>query len=81
MHWELIKLRKSNKISQGQMAKYLNINPSTYSKKENGHYDFKLEEIYKIARFFNKRIDDIFLPTNIRNTDIRESRCDHASTN
>lgn len=70
MHWELIKLRRTRKISQESMAKLLKINARTYSMKETGKTDFKLEEIFKIARFFDKRIEEIFLPRNIRNTDI-----------
>ena len=69
MHWELLKLRKINNISQQEMAALLKINPTTYSMKENGKSDFKLDEIYTIAKFFNKRIEEIFLPTSIRNTD------------
>lgn len=70
MHWELIKLRKSKNITQKEMANLLGIHSDTYYLKESGKNDFKLEEIFKIARFFNKRIDEIFLPNNISNTDI-----------
>lgn len=70
MHWKLIKLRKSRKISQEDMANMLGINIRTYSLKENGKTDFKLEEIFIIAKFFNKHVEEIFLPRNIRNTDI-----------
>lgn len=69
MHWELIKLRKESKISQETMAELLGINTSTYSKKENGKSDFKLNELFIIARLFNKRLDEIFLPRNISITD------------
>jgi putative transcriptional regulator len=69
MHWELIRLRKINKVSQDEMAKRLGINIRTYSMKENGDTDFKLEEIFTIAKLFDKRIEEIFLPRNIRNTD------------
>lgn len=69
MHWELIKLRKINKVSQKRMADLLNIHTNTYASKENGDVDFNLEEIFIIAAFFNKRIEEIFLPRNIRNTD------------
>lgn len=68
-HWELIKLRKINDVSQQELADLLNINVATYSAKENGKSDFKLEEIFMIAKYFNKRIEEIFLPSNIRNTD------------
>ncbi|WP_156290742.1 helix-turn-helix transcriptional regulator [Oceanobacillus salinisoli] len=70
MHWELIKLRKEKKINQEQMALLLGIDRSTYSLKESGKYDFKLQEIFIIAKFFNKQIDEIFLPINIEKHDI-----------
>lgn len=70
MHWELIKLRRIHGVSQKKMAKLLNINPATYSDKENGKTDFKLKEIYIIAILFNKKIEEIFLPPNIEKTDI-----------
>lgn len=72
VHWELIKLRKENNLNQKHMAKLLGISESTYSTKENGKSDFKLKEIYIIAKFFNKRVEEIFLPRNIRNSDITE---------
>lgn len=68
-HWELIKLRKTHNISQEKMAKILDINASTYSKKENGKNDFKSNEMFIVARLFNKRLDEIFLPRNISNPD------------
>ncbi|GAA0434665.1 hypothetical protein GCM10008934_25160 [Virgibacillus salarius] len=70
VHWELVKLRKSKKISQEDMAKLLGVNARTYALKERGETDFKLEEIFIIAKYFNKRIEEIFLPRNIRKTDI-----------
>ena len=70
MHWELIKLRLCKGITQKEMASLLDIDPRSYSLKEKGKYDFKLAEIFIIARFFNKRIEEIFLPNNIRKTDI-----------
>lgn len=72
-HWELIKLRKMNNISQKEMSEKLGIGATTYAQKENGYTDFKLDEIYIIARFFNKNIEDIFLPTNIRLSNIEEA--------
>lgn len=74
MHWELVKLRREHKISQKKLAVLLGINASTYSLKETGGSDFKLNEIYFIAKYFNKRIEEIFLPNNIRNTDIGERK-------
>lgn len=69
VHWELVKLRKRYKLTKKDMALALNINPKTYTMKEEGLTDFKYKEIYVIAKMFNKNIDEIFLPTDIRNAD------------
>lgn len=46
-------LRQTNEISQYQMAHYLSLTPSAYSKKESGHRQFSIEELVKIAKFFH----------------------------
>ncbi|RDW17599.1 transcriptional regulator [Oceanobacillus arenosus] len=69
MHRELIILRKQHKLTKKDMAHVLKINPKTYSMKEDGLSDFKYKEIFLIAKMFNRNIDEIFLPPNIRKTD------------
>lgn len=49
-------------MTQEQMAKYLGITPKTYRSKELGNSEFTLDEMFEIAKLFNKKIDDIFLP-------------------
>lgn len=68
-HWRLVKLRKLHNVNQESMAKLIGVNTRTYALKELGETDFKLEEIFIIARYFDKPIEEIFLPRNIRNTD------------
>lgn len=59
----LYDLRKNRKkMTQEQMAKYLNVTPKTYRSKELGDTEFTLDEMFKIAKLFNKKVDDIFLP-------------------
>ena len=45
----LKQLRKSNKISQEEMARTLNISLRAYQLKEKGESELKLSEIVKIA--------------------------------
>lgn len=63
MQLVLYDLRKNQKkMTQEQMAKYLGITPKTYRSKELGNSEFTLDEMFEIAKLFNKKIDDIFLP-------------------
>ena len=61
---KLILLRKRNKVTQKEIANLLNISPKTYSLKEMGKVQFKQNEMYSIAKFFNEDINNIFF-TNI----------------
>ena len=65
VNYELKALRAKNNISQKKMANALNITVSTYNRKENGLRSFLVEEAREIATFFNKGIDEIFLPTEL----------------
>ena len=56
----LYKLRKGNNISQRDMAKIIGKSTTTYRDKELGKQDFKLNEMFLIANYFNKDIGDIF---------------------
>lgn len=59
----LYDLRKNQKkMTQEQMANYLGITPKTYRSKELGNTEFTLDEMFEIAKLFNKKVDDIFLP-------------------
>lgn len=65
MQDKLIRLRKGNLITQNSMAKLINVDLRTYQNKERGDTQFKQNEMFAIAKFFNKIIDEIFLPTDI----------------
>lgn len=47
-------------MTQEQMANYLGITPKTYRSKELGNTEFTLDEMFEIAKLFNKKVDDIF---------------------
>lgn len=62
--WILIKLRKEMNLSQEQFAEINNISISSYRNKETGNVEFKPSEMFRIAKFFDKNIEDIFLDPN-----------------
>lgn len=64
MQWELIKKRKEAGLTQKDMAKMLGISESSYTNKERGDYQFKQDEMFMAADYFDCRIDEIFLPSN-----------------
>lgn len=64
MQHKLYALRKENGVTQEEMAKSLEITTFTYRNKEKSKVPFNADEMYKLAEYFNKNIDDIFLPRN-----------------
>ena len=54
----LKQLRKSNKISQEEMARTLNISLRAYQLKEKGESELKLSEIVKIADKLGLELND-----------------------
>lgn len=58
------KLRKERNITQEELANSLDVTRQTINAIENAKYCPSLELAFKIAKFFNKKIDDIFLYDN-----------------
>ena len=56
---KLLGLRKSVRVTQKEMADYLNINQATFCKKEKGISDFKRAEMEKITIFLKQYYPDI----------------------
>ena len=54
----LKQLRKSNKISQEEMARTLNISLSAYQLKEKGESELKLSELIILADKFDMNLTD-----------------------
>ena len=54
----LKQLRKSNKISQEEIAKTLNISLRAYQLKEKGESELKLSELIILADKFNMNLTD-----------------------
>lgn len=60
----LIRERRTNFETQSDVAKLLGIDLRTYQNKEYGISQFKQNEMFILAKHYNKKIDEIFLPTN-----------------
>ncbi|MCI8535237.1 MAG: helix-turn-helix transcriptional regulator [Hungatella sp.] len=54
-------LRKAQKIRQEDLAEAVGVTRQTIISLENGRYNASLQLAYKIAKFFDKQIEDIFL--------------------
>lgn len=72
MQWNLIMLRKLNGYNQKDIADILEISLSTYMRKEAGLSQFKADEMFILKNLFNRRIDEIFLPSNCSEDVIEE---------
>ncbi len=70
MQYKLESLRRSLKESQEDMAKLINVDVRTYQNKEKGVTQFKGDEMFLIAKHFNKKIDEIFLPPDFMNHEV-----------
>ena len=57
----LEKIRKENKISQEELAKALEVSRQTIGSLENGRYNPSIILAFKIARYFNMSIEEIFI--------------------
>ena len=53
--------RKENKITQDDLAGALGVTRQTIISLENGKYNASLQLAYKISKYFNISIEDIFI--------------------
>ena len=70
MQYLLEAVRRSRKESQGTLAKLINVDVRTYQNKEKGVTQFKQNEMFIIAKHFNRKVDELFLPTNFENHEV-----------
>lgn len=54
-------LRKEMKTSQEDLAKACNVSRQTIISIEKGKYSPSIQLAFKLARFFNKQIEDVFI--------------------
>ena len=64
MQYLLESVRRSKKESQEVLARLINVDVRTYQNKERGITQFKQNEMFIIARHYNHKVDELFLPTN-----------------
>lgn len=62
MNNRLRELRDARGWSQGELAERLDVSRQTINALETGKYDPSLPLAFRIARLFDGRIEDIFLP-------------------
>ena len=53
--------RKANKISQAELADEMGVTRQTIILLEKGRYNASLELAFKIARYFGKTIEEVFI--------------------
>lgn len=61
METKIQELRKANKLSQAELADAMEVTRQTIISLEKGRYNASLELAYKIARFFGKSIEEVFI--------------------
>lgn len=61
MHVKLKAKRVEKQLTQSQISKLLNMETATYTRKENGQAQFRLDEIKKILDLLECNFEDIFM--------------------
>ncbi|MCU9814561.1 MULTISPECIES: helix-turn-helix transcriptional regulator [Paraclostridium] len=57
----LEEIRKQNKVTQEELATALEVSRQTIGSLENGRYNPSIILAFKIARYFNMPIEEIFI--------------------
>ncbi len=57
-------LREDKELNQTQVAKYLGMSQTGYSKYETGENDLPTDILIKLARFYNTSVDYLLGETN-----------------
>lgn len=66
METRIQELRKANKISQAELADEMGVTRQTIISLEKGRYNASLELAFKIARYFGKTIEEVFILRKIK---------------
>ena len=61
METKIQELRKANKISHAELADEMGVTRQTIISLEKGRYNASLELAFKIARYFGKTIEEVFI--------------------
>lgn len=54
-------IRKEREIRQDEFGKLMGVSRQTISSLENGRYNPSITLAYKIAKYFDMRIEDVFI--------------------
>lgn len=60
MKTRIAELRKEKKLSQGDLAEIVGVTRQTITSIETGKYIASLPLAYKIAKYFDLKIEDVF---------------------
>ena len=66
MYKRIRDLREDNDLNQTQVAKYLGMSQTGYSKYETGENDLPTSVLIKLAEFYNTSIDYLLEQTEIK---------------
>lgn len=66
MYPKLKGLMAEKGITQSELAKIINVDPSTMSYKMNNKSEFTISEIKKIISYFKKTFEEIFFTNDVR---------------
>lgn len=61
MNNEIKQLRKEKSITQDELAVAVGVTRQTIISLENGKYTASLQLAFKIAKYFNKKIEEVFI--------------------
>lgn len=61
MHNKIKELRKENKVTQDDLASAVSVTRQTIISLENGKYNASLQLAHKISKYFNMKIEDVFI--------------------
>ena len=61
MNNRIKELRKEHKITQDELGGAVGVTRQTIISLENGKYNASLQLAYRIARYFNRYIEDVFV--------------------
>ncbi|WP_430597774.1 helix-turn-helix domain-containing protein [Enterococcus sp. AZ177] len=67
MYYRIRNLREDKDLSQEQLAKFLNVSQTTYSRYESGKIDIPSQSLIKLAQYYSTSIDYLVGQTNQKN--------------
>lgn len=61
LHNKIKELRKEKKVTQDDLAGAVSVTRQTIISLENGKYNASLQLAHKISKYFNMKIEDVFI--------------------